>query len=100
MAAFGRLWEADQHYSLTRGVDLKGVATVLNADVPTTVRDYVHRVGRCARGGQSGTALTLCTYEEEPQLQKILQAQSAGAPEGSHETVQAKPSIFNQSINQ
>ncbi|CAE7363503.1 DBP9 [Symbiodinium natans] len=66
----------DEQYSLTRGVDLQGVSTVLNADVPTSVRDYVHRVGRCARGGQSGTALTICTHEEQPMLQKIIQAQS------------------------
>ena len=53
------------------GVDLKGVATVLNADVPPTARDYVHRVGRCARGGQSGTALTLCTHEEEQGAERV-----------------------------
>ncbi|CAJ1426499.1 unnamed protein product [Effrenium voratum] len=68
----------DDQYSITRGVDLHGVSTVLNADVPTTVRDYVHRVGRCARGGASGTALTICTHEEEPMLQKIIRAQAAG----------------------
>lgn len=69
--------EADQQYSITRGVDLHGVSTVLNADVPTTIRDYVHRVGRCARGGASGTALTLCTFEEEPLLEKIIRAQAS-----------------------
>jgi len=79
----GRKAKVDQHYSLTRGVDLHAVSTVLNADVPATVRDYVHRVGRCARGGASGTALTLCTYEEEPQLQKILRAQSAAGGTGA-----------------
>jgi len=78
----GRKVKADQQYSLTRGVDLHGVSTVLNADVPESVRDYVHRVGRCARGGASGTALTLCTYEEEPQLQKIIRAQSAAGGTG------------------
>lgn len=72
----GRRRMQDEQYSLTRGVDLQGVTTVLNADVPTSVRDYVHRVGRCARGGQSGTALTICTHEEQPMLQKIIQAQS------------------------
>eukprot|EP00927_Polykrikos_kofoidii_P006240 TRINITY_DN12537_c1_g1_i1.p1 TRINITY_DN12537_c1_g1~~TRINITY_DN12537_c1_g1_i1.p1 ORF type:complete len:735 (-),score=185.10 TRINITY_DN12537_c1_g1_i1:108-2312(-) len=70
---------ADEQFSLTRGVDLKGVSTVINADIPPTVRDYVHRVGRCARGGASGTALTLCAEEEEPTLEKIIRAQSAGA---------------------
>jgi len=71
--------QADEQFSLTRGVDLKGVSTVINADVPPTVRDYVHRVGRCARGGASGTALTLCSDEEEPRLEQIINAQAAGA---------------------
>merc|ERR1711874_921811 len=60
--------EADEQYSLTRGVDLHGVSTVINADMPVTVRDYVHRVGRCARGGASGTALTLCILGSTEEL--------------------------------
>jgi len=67
----------DEQYSLTRGVDLQGVSTVINADVPTSVRGYVHRVGRCARGGASGTALTICTEEEEPMLQRIIGLQAS-----------------------
>jgi ATP-dependent RNA helicase DDX56/DBP9 len=78
---------AEQQYSLVRGVDLKDVSTVINADMPATVRDYVHRVGRCARGGASGTALTLCVEEEEPKLRQIMrsQASSAGAGGGLRE---------------
>jgi len=74
--------EADDQYSLTRGVDLNNVSTVINADMPATVRDYIHRVGRCARGGASGTALTLCTPEEQPLLDKIIQTQQAAGSLG------------------
>eukprot|EP00928_Gymnodinium_smaydae_P070226 TRINITY_DN54117_c0_g1_i1.p1 TRINITY_DN54117_c0_g1~~TRINITY_DN54117_c0_g1_i1.p1 ORF type:complete len:728 (-),score=214.71 TRINITY_DN54117_c0_g1_i1:35-2149(-) len=75
-----RRGEADEQFSLVRGVDLKDVSTVFNLDMPTTIRDYVHRVGRCARGGASGTALTLCVEgsAEEELLEKIISAQAAG----------------------
>jgi len=67
----------DEEFSVTRGVDLKGVSTVVNADVPVSVRDYTHRVGRCARGGASGTALTVGTHEEEEKLQTIVDSQAS-----------------------
>jgi len=69
--------ETDEAYSLTRGVDLVNVSTVINASVPHKVRSYVHRVGRCARGGSSGTALTICAREEEPLLERIIRMQAA-----------------------
>jgi len=82
--------EADQQFSLTRGVDLQGVTTVINVDVPATVRDYTHRVGRCARGGASGTALTLCNSldggdidtGEEALLQRIIRSQASRGSAG------------------
>jgi len=73
----------DEQYSITRGVDLQGVSTVINADVPTSSRDYVHRVGRAARGGASGTALTLASPEEDALLRRILRAQDAAGGTGA-----------------
>jgi ATP-dependent RNA helicase DDX56/DBP9 len=42
-----------------RGLDLRNVATVVNWDTPATLEAYKHRVGRAARGGRSGVALTI-----------------------------------------
>ena len=42
-----------------RGIDVKDVTHVINYDVPATIEDYIHRVGRTGRAGKAGTALTL-----------------------------------------
>lgn len=42
-----------------RGIDVKDVTHVINYDVPATVEDYIHRVGRTGRAGKVGVAITL-----------------------------------------
>ncbi|KAK9849492.1 hypothetical protein WJX84_000973 [Apatococcus fuscideae] len=69
--------EDDAEYGVSRGVDFKGVSTVINVDCPAEVSKYVHRVGRTGRAGQSGTALTLFTPEDR-KLQTELEASLAG----------------------
>ena len=49
----------DEEYGVTRGIDFKGVNTVINFEMPASVAGYVHRVGRTGRAGQSGTAVSL-----------------------------------------
>jgi ATP-dependent RNA helicase DDX56/DBP9 len=45
-------------YGVSRGIDFKGVAFVVNFDFPASASAYTHRIGRTARGGASGTALS------------------------------------------
>jgi len=47
-----------------RGIDVDGIRMVVNYDVPTDAEVYVHRVGRTARAGARGLALTLMSVDE------------------------------------
>ncbi len=54
-----------------RGIDIDDVTHVINFDVPEVPETYVHRIGRTARAGASGMALTFCDVEERPDLRNI-----------------------------
>ena len=47
-----------------RGLDIAGVTHVFNLDVPSESKMYLHRVGRSARAGAKGEAITLMTHDE------------------------------------
>lgn len=57
--------KVDGEYGVSRGVDFRNVACVLNFDLPTTSRSYVHRVGRTARAGKAGMALSFVVPVKE-----------------------------------
>ena len=53
------LLDAQHKLRTCRGIDFKGVRTVVNVHPPPDVPTYVHRVGRTGRAGQAGTAVSL-----------------------------------------
>ncbi|MCD5380797.1 DEAD/DEAH box helicase [Candidatus Gracilibacteria bacterium] len=55
----------------SRGIDIDNLSCVINFDLPQEEETYVHRIGRTARAGKKGVAITLCVPEQEQKLQKI-----------------------------
>lgn len=55
-----------------RGLDIKNVTYVYNYDVPKTAKEYIHRIGRTARAGEMGEAITLLTHRDHDNLRRVL----------------------------
>jgi ATP-dependent RNA helicase RhlE len=56
---------------VARGIDIDDVSHVVNYDFPNSPEDYVHRIGRTARAGRSGAAVSLLAPEEHDTLRDI-----------------------------
>jgi ATP-dependent RNA helicase RhlE len=54
-----------------RGIDVDGVSHVINYEIPNVPETYVHRIGRTARAGRDGVALSFCEGEERPFIRDI-----------------------------
>ena len=54
-----------------RGIDIESISHIVNFDIPSTPEDYVHRIGRTARAGASGIAITFCEPSERLKLFRI-----------------------------
>ena len=55
----------------SRGIDIEGVSHVINYELPTDLDFYIHRVGRTARAGNSGIALTIYESSDEDALNRL-----------------------------
>ena len=61
-----------------RGIDIPGVAYVINYELPDTPDNYVHRIGRTARAGREGEAIAFCCAEEVDllvQIEKLMKVE-------------------------
>jgi ATP-dependent RNA helicase RhlE len=54
-----------------RGIDVDGITHVINYEMPGDPESYVHRIGRTARAGTSGAAISFCDAEEVADLRAI-----------------------------
>ena len=55
----------------SRGLDVDGITHVINYELPKEAESYVHRIGRTARAGTEGVAISFCDAGERPYLRKI-----------------------------
>lgn len=71
-----------KHYGISRGIDFKNVACVFNFDLPTTSKSYTHRIGRTARAGRTGTAISFIV----PSAQ-YLKHKPTSTPSAEHDEI-------------
>ena len=85
-----------REYGMSRGIDFIDVSTVINVDFPTSVDAYIHRVGRTARAGKAGTAISFVTSTDLRQLEALLAHQTQQAAQSM---LDAKPTLQPLSFN-
>ncbi len=56
---------------LARGIDMQWVGLVINYEIPFKKENYIHRIGRAARFGRKGTAITLVLPKDAPFIKQI-----------------------------
>ncbi len=70
----------DSEYGVSRGLDFRGVSFVVNVDFPQSPDSYTHRIGRTARGGAKGVALSLVDINSMSELDMLAQVQESQPP--------------------
>lgn len=69
-----------------RGIDVSGIELVVNYDLPENPADYVHRIGRTARAGQSGHAISFATFDQRRDVRDIERLIKKQLPVAKHES--------------
>lgn len=81
-----------------RGLDIPSVDLVLNFDLPPDSKTYVHRVGRTARAGKSGVAISVVTQYDVEIFQRIERA--LGKKLDEHESVREEVMVFADKVSE
>ena len=74
-----------------RGLDIQGITHIINYDIPLDALVYFHRIGRTARMGREGTAITLVSYRETTELNRIKALTNTAIEE-----MESKVQTFNE----
>ena len=80
-----------------RGIDVDGISHVVNFDLPNLPEDYMHRIGRTARAGASGSAVSLAAPEERSQLAAIERLVGKAIP---RRTIAGFPTVADETVSQ
>ena len=80
-----------------RGLDIPDIEYVINYTIPTEIERYIHRVGRTARAGKEGTAISLVLEPHEKQIQRKMTKHSA---KGTVEKLQIPADLFEKAKSQ
>ena len=78
-----------------RGIDVTGIELVLNYDLPEDAENYVHRIGRTARAGHKGHAISFATPDQSGDVRDIEKIIKASLPISKHPQVSSAE--FSQS---
>jgi ATP-dependent RNA helicase DDX47/RRP3 len=79
-----------------RGLDIPAVDVVLNYDLPSDSKTYIHRIGRTARAGKSGHAISFVTQYDVEIWQRIEAALNRKLPE--HKTEREEVQVFGERV--
>ncbi|RWS15916.1 putative ATP-dependent RNA helicase DDX47-like protein [Dinothrombium tinctorium] len=82
----------------SRGLDIPHVDVVINFDIPTHSKDYIHRVGRTARAGRYGKAITFVTQYDVELYQRIENLIGKKLP--LFETVEEEVMLLNERVSE
>lgn len=89
--------------ALARGIDVADIDVVLSYEAPRHIKTHIHRVGRTARAGRKGTAVTLLTEQDQPGFKKMLNDVGKGLGEEinvSPDIEVEHAAIYKQALNE
>lgn len=80
-----------------RGIDVSSISHVINYDIPLDPESYVHRIGRTARAGREGVAISFCDYSENLHLRAVEKAIRMKIPVDNSHPFHGKAATNNSS---